>query len=225
VARVLLIEDDAQIAESLGKFLSGTGNEVENVGDGAAGLAAVQRLLPDVVVLDLGLPDIDGLDVLKMIRSVGRVPVIVATARDSEEVIVRALDLGADDYVVKPFSGEQLGARIRALLRRGGERAPDSVRVGELTVDRAAREAALAGEPLRLRRKEFDLLALLASRLGEVVPREEIAREVWGDPFAASSSTIDVHVSALRRALGETAAEPRYLVAVRGVGVKLVEPR
>jgi two-component system response regulator PrrA len=225
VARVLLIEDDEQIADSLGKFLTGAGNQVEVVSEGATGLAAVQRLLPDVVVLDLGLPDIDGLDVLKMIRSVERVPVIVATARDSESVIVRALDLGADDYVVKPFSGEQLAARIRALLRRGGERAPDAVRIGELTVNRAAREATLAGTPLSLRRKEFDLLALLASRPGEVVSRDDIAREVWGDPFAASNSTIDVHVSALRRKLGETAADPRYLIAVRGVGVKLVEPK
>lgn len=221
---MLLIEDDEQIAASLAKVLRQLGEDVEVAGLGAHGLAALRRSPPDVVVLDLGLPDIDGMDVLKMIRSIDPVPIIVATARDDEPTIVRALDLGADDYVVKPFSGNHLAARIRAMLRRGRPAGDPVVSVGELRVDSAAHEATLGRRALDLRRKEFDLLALLASRAGTVVSREEIAREVWDDPQAAHSSTIDVHISSLRRRLGESAAEPRYIEAIRGVGVKLVDP-
>ncbi len=180
---------------------------------------------PDVVVLDLGLPDIDGGDVLRMIRGVSQVPVIIATARDDDDEIVRLLDAGADEYVVKPYSGAELEARVRALLRRAAAAGPsNTIVVGGLTVDLRSRTVELDTEPLALNRKEFDLLAILAAKAGEVVTRQELYAEVWRQPYGGADKTIDVHVSWLRRKLGETAAEPRYLHTVRGVGIKLVEP-
>jgi len=180
---------------------------------------------PDVVVLDLGLPDIDGAEVLKMLRAVSPVPVVVATARDDEQEIVRILDAGADDYVVKPFSIEHLEARVRAVLRRSHEAAVEPViDVGDLHIDITKREVRLDGAPLDLSRKEFDLLAHLARHIGEVVTRRELLAEVWRQPYGGGDKTVDVHVSWLRRKLGESAAEPRYLHTVRGVGLKLVAP-
>jgi DNA-binding response OmpR family regulator len=177
------------------------------------------------VILDLGLPDLDGLELLKMIRAVSQVPVIVATARDDEAEIVKVLDAGADDYVVKPFSGEQIDARLRAVLRRVAA-GPDSsaVEVGDLSIDGRAREAQLGGQSLELTRKEFDLLAYLADHVGDVVSKRELLAEVWRQPYGGGDKTVDVHLSWLRKKLGETAAEPRYLHTVRGVGVKLVAP-
>jgi DNA-binding response OmpR family regulator len=190
-----------------------------------SGLAAVVDGAPDVVVLDLGLPDIDGVQVLGMVRGVSSVPVIVATARDDEREIVRVLDRGADDYLVKPFSAEQLDARIRAVLRRSRSDEPERVlTVGALAIDRGAREASLDGAPLDLTRMEFDLLAYLAARVGRVVSKRQLMADVWRQPYGGADKTVDVHLSWLRRKLGETAADPRYLLSVRGVGVKMVEP-
>jgi DNA-binding response OmpR family regulator len=189
------------------------------------GLSQVLEWRPDVVVLDLGLPDLDGSELLKMIRAVSPVPVIVATARDDEAEIVRLLDRGADDYLTKPFSADQLDARIRAVLRRASAAPePDAITVGELSIDRATREANLAGVPLGLTRLEFDLLWYLARRQGTVVSKRDLVGEVWRQPYGGADRTVDVHLSWLRRKLGETAAEPRYLHTVRGVGVKLVDP-
>jgi DNA-binding response OmpR family regulator len=171
------------------------------------------------------LPDIDGLDLLHMLRAVSRVPIIVATARDEEAEIVRTLDAGADDYLVKPFSSEQLEARIRAVLRRAGaELPPEVVVVGDLVVDAAARQACLDGRVLELSRKEFDLLHYLATHCGRVVTKRQLLADVWGQPYGGADKTVDVHLSWLRRKLGETAQEPRYLRTVRGVGVRLVDP-
>ena len=181
-----------------------------------------------MVVLDLGLPDIDGADVLRMLRGVSAVPVIVATARDDETEIVRLLDGGADDYVVKPYSAAHLEARIRAVLRRsdaaGGEDGARELVVGDLVVAPALRQATLDGRELDLTRLEFDLLAHLARRSPEVVTRRELLAEVWQQPYGGGDKTVDVHLSWLRRKLGETAQEPRYLHTVRGVGVKLAAP-
>ena len=191
---------------------------------GLAGLSHVVDHHPDAVVLDLGLPDIDGLELLKMIRAVSKVPVIVCTARDDDTGIVKTLDAGADDYVVKPFSTDQLEARLRAVLRRlspDGENA--ELVVGELRVDQATREATLGGTPLELTRKEFDLLAYLAARPGRVCSKRELLAEIWDQPQGGADKTVDVHLSWLRRKLGESAAEPRYLRVIRGVGVKLVD--
>jgi DNA-binding response OmpR family regulator len=160
-----------------------------------------------------------------MIRAVSSVPVIAATARDDENEIVRTLDAGADDYIVKPYSAEQLEARIRAVLRRGSGPAPDgTLRLGELVVEPASREATLDGRTLDLSPKEFDLLAYLAARPGQVVSKRELAAAVWRDPYGGADKSIDVHLSWLRTKLGESARAPRYVRVVRGVGVKLVEP-
>jgi DNA-binding response OmpR family regulator len=177
---------------------------------------------PDAVVLDLGLPDLDGADLLKMLRAVSDVPVIVATARDGDGEIVELLDAGADDYVVKPFSSRQLDARLRAVLRRRAQPGDDgAVVVGPLRVDARSRTVLLDGAAVDLSRKEFDLLAYLAQRAGEVVSKRELLAEVWRQPYGGADKTVDVHLSWLRRKLGETGDAPRLLHTVRGVGVKL----
>ena len=222
---VFLVEDDQRIRQGVTDALSRSGHAVRAAATAADALRDIVAWQPDVVVLDLGLPDIDGEQALGMLRAVSAVPVIVATARDDEGSMVRLLDAGADDYVVKPYSAEQLEARIRAVLRRAGN-APEAgpIVVGGLTIDATRREATFDGAPLDLTRLEFDLLAHLAERQGEVVSRRELLAEVWRQPYGGSDRTIDVHLSWLRRKLGETASEPRYLHTVRGVGVKLVAP-
>ena len=227
MASVLVIEDDQPIREALARGLSGAGHMVRGEATGAAALTAVVDWRPDVVVLDLGLPDIDGSTVLQMLRGVSSVPVIVATARDDESEIVRLLDRGADDYVVKPYSAAHLEARIRAVLRRADQAAGDApaeVVIGGLVVAPGRREASLDGRPLDLTRLEFDLLAHLARRSPDVVSRRELLAEVWQQPYGGAEKTVDVHLSWLRRKLGETGTAPRYLHTVRGVGVKLVAP-
>jgi DNA-binding response OmpR family regulator len=225
VAVLLLVEDDLRIRTALTRALTDRGHAVSSE---PAGMRGLQRILddpPDLVVLDLGLPDVDGIQLLRMLRPVSKVPVIVATARDDDAVTVAALDAGADDYVVKPFSAEQLDARIRAVLRRTTGDAPVArLEVGDLVVDLKARTVELAGRPLELRPREFDLLAYLAARPGEVVSKRTLLAEVWQQPMGGADKTVDVHLSWLRRKLGETATEPRMLQSVRGVGVKLVEP-
>ncbi len=225
MTRVLVVEDDPAIARLLRRSLTDRGDAVNVASDGASGLTIAMRDKPDVVLLDLGLPDLDGREVLKMLRAVSQVPVIVVTAQDDDRTVVQALDAGADDYLVKPFGSEQLAARIRAVLRRSGPTATDAtVRIGELEIDPAARRVQVDGEPVELSRKEFDLLWLLASRPGEVITKRDMLAEVWGLPFGGGDRTVDVHLSWLRRKLGETAAEPRYLYTVRGVGVRLAPP-
>lgn len=226
MVQVLLVEDDPRIRTALVRSLGELGHAVLAE---PAGMPALQRALnepPDVVVLDLGLPDVDGREWLRMFRGVSTVPVVVATARDDEGEIVKTLNAGADDYVTKPFSAAQLDARIRAVLRRGpGEPSTSPVTVGGLTVNPASRTATLNGDDLDLSRLEFDLLLHLARKVGEVVSKRELLTEVWQQPLGGADKTVDVHVSWLRRKLGETAAEPRYLHTVRGVGIKLVEPQ
>jgi DNA-binding response OmpR family regulator len=225
VARLLLIEDDPQIRLPLIKALRERGHAVAFAATAMAGLQAVLDDRPDLVVLDLGLPDLDGLELLKMIRAVTTTPVIVATARDGEADMIRGLDVGGDDYVVKPFTAAQLDARVRAVLRRAAA-APvsaDTV-VGGLRLDPKARAATLDGERLELTPREYDLLLYLAVRAGEVVSKRELLTEVWQVPYGRTDKTVDVHLSWLRRKLGETAQEPRYLHTVRGVGVRLSAP-
>lgn len=225
MSSVLIIEDDPAIRQGLSTYLADVGHSVESLASGMDGVQRAAEGEYDVVVLDLGLPDIDGGQVLKMIRAVSGVPVIVATARDEESEIVRILRDGADDYVVKPFSGAQLLARMEAILRRtagGADHGPFVV--GELSVDVDQRVASLAGEVIDLTRKEFDLLAYLAERVGVVVSKRELLAEVWRQPYGGADKTVDVHLSVLRRKLGETAANARYLQTVHGVGIKLVAP-
>jgi two-component system, OmpR family, KDP operon response regulator KdpE len=225
VAQLLVVEDDERIRTALIRALRERGHAVDSAGTAMSGLQQAVEGRPDLVVLDLGLPDLDGAELLRMLRAVSTVPVIVATARDDDGSIVSALDAGADDYVLKPFQAGQLEARIRAVLRRaGGVEAPSAVTVGDLTVDPRTRRVTLAGAPVELAPKEFDLLAYLAARVGTVVPKRELLREVWQLPYGGSDKTVDVHLSWLRRKLGESAAEPRLIQTVRGVGVRLAEP-
>ncbi|MEV4148640.1 response regulator transcription factor [Amycolatopsis sp. NPDC049691] len=225
MATVLLVEDDPTIRTAVLRALTERGHAVTSAPTAMAGLQAAVTDRPDVVLLDLGLPDLDGREVLRMVRAVSAVPIIVVTARGAEEEIVRLLDAGADDYVVKPFGGAQLDARIRAVLRRAEpEETHEPVVVGGLSVDARTRQASLDGAPLDLTPREFDLLHYLASRAGTVVSKRELLADVWKLPYAGADKTVDVHLSWLRRKLGETAQEPRYLHTVRRVGVRLAEP-
>lgn len=225
VTHVLVIEDDPAIRTSLVRSLKDRGHAVSSASSGMSGLQQALDEQPDVVLLDLGLPDLDGHSLLSMLRAVRRTPVIVVTARDDDPSVVRALDAGADDYVVKPFAMDQLEARIRAVLRRTStDDAGEPLRVGGLVVDGATRQAMLHGVDLDLSRLEFDLLHLLISRAGEVVTKRDILAEVWNQPYGGGERTVDVHLSWLRRKLGETAAHPAYLHSVRGVGVRLAPP-
>lgn len=223
---VLVIEDDAAIRAALTRELVDAGHAVRTEATAAEALTAVVEWKPEVIVLDLGLPDIDGREVLGMIRGVSEVPVIVATARDDESEMIAVLDAGADDYVIKPYRAEQIEARMRAVLRRAGstETRATELRVGGLAIDTARRVASIDGDPVELSRLEFDLLAHLAARSPQVVSRRELLAEVWNQPYGGSDKTVDVHLSWLRRKLGESATEPRYLHTVRGVGIKLEPP-
>ncbi|MFF6995383.1 response regulator transcription factor [Streptomyces sp. NPDC008313] len=226
MASVLVVEDDPVIRAALIEVLSGHGYAVKTAHQGFEALREVTQSPPDIVVLDLGLPDLDGLDVLRMIRGVSRVPVLVATARDDDTEIIRLLNAGADDYMVKPFSGGQLAARLAAVLRRSvpadvrDARRP-ALRVADLHIDPTARTAHLDGRELPLTRREFDLLAYLAANADQVISRQRILTEVWQQPYL-EDQTVDVHLSALRRKMGEKARTPRYLHTVRGIGIKLV---
>jgi DNA-binding response OmpR family regulator len=224
MAQVLLIEDDPTIRTALIRGLTERGHAVTWAPTALAGLEQAVGDRPDLVVLDLGLPDLDGTTMLRMLRGVSKVPVVVATARDGEAEIVAVLDAGADDYLVKPFGAAQLDARIRAVLRRAEQPVDAAVEVGELRVEPRSRRATLAGAELELTPREFDLLHYLAARAGEVVGKRELLTEVWQLPYGGPDKTVDVHLSWLRRKLGETAQQPRYLHAVRGVGVRLAAP-
>lgn len=224
MASILLIEDDLRIRESIARSLAEKGYAVDSQREGMEGVKAAVESPIDLVVLDLGLPDIDGKQVLQLIRAVSQVPVIVATARDDQEEIVRLLDLGADDYVVKPYTADHLEARIRAVLRRSGGDETSVIVVGGLVVDPDGHEARLDGALLELAAKEFDMLAYLAANVGKMVSKRELLAQVWRLPYGGADKTVDVHLSWLRRKLGESAAEPRYIHTRRGVGVKLIDP-
>ncbi len=213
--RVLIVEDERSIAEPLAEGLRREGFEVEWTATGAAALEADE---PDVVLLDLRLPDMDGLDVCRSIRARSDVPIIIVTARGEEPDRVVGLELGADDYVVKPFGLRELIARIRAVTRRGRTAPADGpVQVGELEVDPRARRVRLSGHELDLTPKEFDVLAMLARDPGAVVSRRRLLDEVWETSWYGSTRTIDVHVAALRRKLGDAG----WIETVRGVGFRL----
>ncbi|GIH11912.1 response regulator transcription factor [Rugosimonospora africana] len=225
MAKVLIVEDDPAIRTGVVRALSERGHAVATAANALTGLQLAVAERPEIVLLDLGLPDLDGREVLRMLRAVSPVPVIVVTAAGAEAEMVRALDAGADDYIVKPFGAQQLDARIRAVLRRVGTDERDAtVTVGGLWLDARARRATLNGRDLDLTPREFDMLHYLALRHDQVVAKGELLTHVWQIPYASADKTVDVHLSWLRRKLGETALEPRYLHTVRRVGIRLSAP-
>ena len=215
--RVLIVEDDDAIAEPLGKGLARAGFDVDRVATGTAALGAPPA---DVVLLDLGLPDLDGYEVCRRIRAASDVPLIVITARGEEVDRVIGLELGADDYVVKPFGVRELVARIRAVTRRAGvrpESPPAQIRIGGLVIDPRTRRVTIDGHDVAMTRKEYDLLNFLASDPGAVRTREDIIDEVWDPHWFGPTKTLDVHIASLRRKLGD----PAWIETVRGVGYRL----
>jgi len=226
--RILFVEDEPSIAEPFSQALRRAGFDTTTVGTAAGALATAAEIVPDLVLLDLTLPDGDGREVCRELRRRGGVPIVMLTARGTETDRVVGLELGADDYVVKPFSGAEVIARIRAVLRRtGGDRdaVPGELRVGPLELDVAARRARLAGEELQLSRKELDLLVRLVRDAGKVVSREDLMADVWDVNWFGSTKTLDVHVGWLRRKLGDDPARPRFVHTVRGVGFRFASDR
>jgi DNA-binding response OmpR family regulator len=220
VVKLLLVEDEDAIAEPLAEGLRREGFGVERVATGREALEAAE---PDFVLLDVGLPDMDGFSVCRELRSRSSVPIIMVTAKGEEVDRVVGLEVGADDYVVKPFGIRELVARIRAVSRRTSERSPGArtaVTLGPLELDERSRRVAVEGREIDLTPKEFDLLALLASDPGAVLSRARILEEVWETTWYGSAKTIDVHVAALRKKLGH----PSWIETVRGVGLRLNVP-
>src|SRR5829696_8495057 len=231
--RILIVEDEASIAEPFARLLRREGFETTVAATAAEALTAARDTEPDLVLLDLALPDGDGRDVCRVLRAERDVPVIMVTARGTETDRIVGLEIGADDYVVKPFSGAEVIARIRAVLRRTARAgapaaappaAPLRFAGGDLQVDLAARTVTLSGDPLELSRKEFDLLAELVRNAGRVVTREDLMARVWDENWFGSTKTLDVHVRWLRQKLDDAPDAPRYLHTVRGVGFRFTAP-
>jgi len=222
--RVLVVEDDRTVAEVVTRYLEREGFAVESVGDGHEALARAEAHLPDVVVLDIMLPGLDGLEVCRRLRSRAPIPVVMLTARGSEEDRVLGLDLGADDYVSKPFSPRELTARVKAVLRRAesplgeGDRA-GTVDYGGLQIDLGAREARVHGELATLTAREFELLAFLAGRPRQVFRRDELLEHVWGYTYG-DTSTVTVHIRRLREKIEDEPSTPRRITTVWGVGYR-----
>jgi DNA-binding response OmpR family regulator len=226
VKTVLVVEDEASLASTLSYNFRKNGFNVISAGDGLEGLQAARRESPDVVVLDLMLPKMDGLEVCRRLRAGSDVPILMLTAKGEELDRVVGLEMGADDYLTKPFSMRELIARVRALLRRSGGRpaAADVSRLtaGSLELDLRGRTVTRLGEEVALKPKEFDLLFFLAKNAGQVFTREQVLEHVWGYEFFGGSRTVDVHVRWLREKLEQDPGQPRHLLTVRGVGYKFV---
>ena len=225
---ILLVEDEISIVEPLVEALEHEGFGVQAAGTVKEAVELAGRVRPDLVLLDLMLPDGSGFDVCRELRRHSQVPIIMLTARGDETDRVIGLELGADDYVTKPFSARELVARVRAVLRRSeaagrASQAQEPIAIGELRLDPGRREATLAGGPLELSRKEFELLHLLMSEAGSVITRERLIDEVWDVNWFGSTKTLDVHVSGLRKKLGDDPSSPRYLHTVRGVGFRFAD--
>jgi two-component system, OmpR family, response regulator RegX3 len=224
--RVLFVEDEDSISEPFARALERAGFAPTVARTAASALELAAREEPDLVLLDLSLPDGEGLDVCRELHSRSDVPVLILTARGTETDKIIGLELGADDYVVKPFSGDEVIARIRAILRRSERAAKPSAPslIGELEVDPGARRALFRGEELELTRKEFDLLERLVSDAGRVVTREDLIADIWDVNWFGSTKTLDVHIGWLRKKLGDDPVQPRYIHTVRGVGFRFAAP-
>lgn len=224
MTRVLVIEDDAAIVRGLTDNLEAESYDVISARDGEEGYRLIKECEPDLVILDLMLPKQSGYEVCRKVREELTVPILILTARSEETDLVLGLDLGADDYMTKPFSLTELLARVRALLRRAERTpaAPDRLAFDDVKVDFLSHEVTKAGEPVRLTRKEIGTLRFLAARAGEVVTRNELLKEVWGYKRFVSTRTVDNHIAALRAKLEDEPGSPRRLLTVHGVGYKLV---
>jgi two-component system response regulator RegX3 len=224
---ILFVEDEVSISEPFSRALGREGFDPVTAGTGKEALALADRIEPDLVLLDLALPDADGRDLCRELRRRSDVPIVMLTARGTETDRVVGLELGADDYVVKPFSGPEVIARIRAVLRRAGptgECRESVVSIGPLEVDLPGRRVRLGGAEVELARKEFELLAELARNAGRVVTREELMQRVWDENWFGPTRTLDMHIGFLRRKLRDDPADPRFLHTVRGVGFRLENP-
>ena len=218
---VLLVEDEENLASLVEAYLAQEGFQVVSVVTGAEALQVLEREPVRLIVLDLTLPDMDGLDLCRQIRTRSAVPVVMLTARDEEPDRIAGLDVGADDYIGKPFSPRELVARMKAVLRRVETDIDDEQLVlGDIVLRRGGREVGVAGEPVELRPKEFDLLAYLMQNRGVVVSRDLLLERVWGYDYAGGTRTVDVHVAQLRRKLGR----PKLIQTIRGSGYKAVQP-
>lgn len=228
MSKILIVEDDQSIAQGLRDNLEFEKHEVSVATDGESALRLAREQRPDLIILDIRLPRMSGYEVCRKLRGEGSaIPVLMLTARGEEEDRVLGLDLGADDYVTKPFSVRELMARIRALLRRASAspELPGELRMGDIVADFRSYEACRGGQPVELTRKEFGLLQLLAAREGRVVTRDELLETVWGHDAPQSTRTVDNHVATLRAKLEPDPSSPRYLQTVHGVGYKLVRER
>src|SRR5918994_129252 len=219
-ARILVVDDDASLAEMLTIVLQGEGFETTVVGDGTGALPALRESSPDLVLLDLMLPGMNGIDVCRAIRAESGVPVVMLTAKTDTVDVVLGLESGADDYVVKPFKPKELVARIRARVRRFDERTSESLNIGDLTIDVAGHEVSRNGDPISLTPLEFDLLLCLARKPWQVFTREVLLEQVWGYRHAADTRLVNVHVQRLRSKVERDPERPEIVVTVRGVGYK-----
>jgi two-component system, OmpR family, alkaline phosphatase synthesis response regulator PhoP len=226
VVHVLIVDDEPQIVEIVRDYLADAGYRVSTARSGDEALRHVRSITPDLVVLDLGLPDMDGLDVARLLRQATSVPIIMLTARSDEADRVAGLELGADDYVVKPFSPRELLARIRAVLRRGAAvvTADGPLVVGDLAVDPARRLVTVSSNPVELTATEFELLAAMAAAPGRVFTRGQLLEAIHGVAVDAGGRAIDAHVKNIRRKLEPDPHRPRLLLTVHGVGYRLSEP-
>jgi len=217
----LVIEDDEAISALVGAYLERAGFEVVRECSGQGGLDAAERERPRFVVLDLGLPDVDGLELCQRLRGGADVPILILTARDEETDRILGLELGADDYVTKPFSPRELVARVRAVLRRADPLPPEAQRIdcGDVAIDFRRRSVTVAGTPVQLRTLEFELLAELTRNVGRAVSRDRLLERVWGVSFAGGTRTVDVHIAQLRKKLGRA----NLIQTVRGIGYRFVE--
>ena len=222
--RILVVDDEPPIRSLLRGYLETEGFDVLESGDGHSAVAAVRERQPDVIVLDVMLPGLDGIEVCRQIRAFSDAYVLMLTARGEEIDRIVGLTMGADDYLVKPFSPRELVARVKTLLRRprGGVSVPQALPTG-LEIDVPRRAVVVDGQPVELTALEFDLLAALAREAGTVVRREALLERVWGAAFVADEHLVDVHIANLRRRLGDDAAQPRFVETVRGVGYRLRE--
>lgn len=226
-SKILVVEDETKIARTVRLYLEQAGFQVTTVHDGALAMPAFRHERPDLVILDLLLPHVDGWEICRRIRQESDVPIIMLTARDQETDRIVGLELGADDYITKPFSPREVVARVRAVLRRvrGTVQPPPIIRAGDVVVDLERREASVAGRPLELTPAEFDLLAVLAQHPGQVFTRLQLLDHLQGSVYTGYERVIDQHIKNLRAKLGDDAHSPRYIATVYGVGYKFLPGR